>query len=381
MSALSARLAVTAWSSFGTNNTKAKMDRKIIYPGAIPLETDLLHTNKNAMMAVGRLAESLLGAETQYAGLGVSPTPVPSLGIIVSPGTVYAKMAADVGTYSSLPADATQVLKQGALATAVTLAVTAPTTSGYAVDYLIQVALSEVDVEGTVLPYYNASNPSQAFAGPGNSGAAQPTMRKCIAVVSAIAGAPAPAGSQTPPPPMAGAVGIAVVTVNFGDAVVLSGAIRDAAGTPRIKRMTGFAPIDSPEFTGAPKVPTAAPGDATTKAASTAFVAAAVAQMATVGDVNEAVAEGFEGSHQLNGYQKLPGGLIMQWGKYVGGTDTATITFPIPFPNACLNVQGTSSNTSSDSEQNVKAWNYSAAGFTIRALGNERPAHWFAIGH
>ena len=47
-------------------------------------------------------------------------------------------------------------------------------------------------------------------------------------------------------------------------------------------------------------------------------------------------------SKTSNGYCKLPNGLIMQWG--TSATTTAnyavgTITFPIPFPNACLNVQ------------------------------------------
>jgi hypothetical protein len=38
-----------------------------------------------------------------------------------------------------------------------------------------------------------------------------------------------------------------------------------------------------------------------------------------------------------NGYQKLPGGLIVQWGEVIEST-TATDykTFPIVFPNACL---------------------------------------------
>lgn len=46
----------------------------------------------------------------------------------------------------------------------------------------------------------------------------------------------------------------------------------------------------------------------------------------------------FTGSNQsktTNGYQKLPGGLIIQWGL---GNSESTVTFPIAFPNACLNV-------------------------------------------
>lgn len=364
------------------------MDRIQVFPGAIPLETDLLKTNKNAMLAIGRLAESLIGTDTQFSGLAVSPTPVPSLAVVVSPGTIYARTSADSSAYSSLPADPTQVMKQGALATAVTLAVAAPTTSGYAVDYLIQVALTEVDVDGAVLPYYNASNPSQAFAGPGNSGAAQPTSRKCIAVVQAVAGAPAPAGSQTAPAPTAGAVPVAVVTVSFGDIAVLSGAIRVAPGAPVIQRAAGLAPLESPHFTGTPTVPNVASGDASMKAANTKFVHDAVADatagMATGGDVtaavNSALAEGFEASFALNGYQRLPSGMIMQWGLYTGGSDVAAVAFPIAFPHACLNVQAVGGSSATGSQENVKATNLTPAGFTIRAYGLERPAYWFAVG-
>jgi hypothetical protein len=44
-----------------------------------------------------------------------------------------------------------------------------------------------------------------------------------------------------------------------------------------------------------------------------------------------------------NGYQKIIGGLIIQWGKTANYTNESsqTITFPIAFPTACLNAQAT----------------------------------------
>jgi hypothetical protein len=43
-----------------------------------------------------------------------------------------------------------------------------------------------------------------------------------------------------------------------------------------------------------------------------------------------------------NGYATLNGGLIIQWGYYgVESGGSITITFPTPFPNACLNVSAT----------------------------------------
>ena len=42
-----------------------------------------------------------------------------------------------------------------------------------------------------------------------------------------------------------------------------------------------------------------------------------------------------------DGYIKFGNGLIMQWGQETSSSDTETVTFPIPFPNACLNVVAT----------------------------------------
>lgn len=48
-----------------------------------------------------------------------------------------------------------------------------------------------------------------------------------------------------------------------------------------------------------------------------------------------------------NGYQIMPNGLIMQWGNtgtsgfFNSPGKRLLVTFPVPFPTACLNVQGT----------------------------------------
>jgi hypothetical protein len=56
--------------------------------------------------------------------------------------------------------------------------------------------------------------------------------------------------------------------------------------------------------------------------------------------ISAADSSSFDCSLTENGYQKLPSGLIMQWGKYSGTVhnDTAySLTFPMEFPTACLN--------------------------------------------
>lgn len=46
-----------------------------------------------------------------------------------------------------------------------------------------------------------------------------------------------------------------------------------------------------------------------------------------------------------SGYQKLPSGLILQWGSITTNTSSdAVFTFPIAFPNGCRSVQGTYAN-------------------------------------
>ena len=44
----------------------------------------------------------------------------------------------------------------------------------------------------------------------------------------------------------------------------------------------------------------------------------------------------FAQSISASGYQKLPGGLIIQWGSFTSNVDSAqTVSFPITFPSAC----------------------------------------------
>ncbi|SPV11587.1 bacteriophage tail fiber protein [Burkholderia cepacia] len=52
----------------------------------------------------------------------------------------------------------------------------------------------------------------------------------------------------------------------------------------------------------------------------------------------------FLASLATNGYQQLPGGQIRQWGfASTSSGGLATVTFPKPFPNACLNAHATNS--------------------------------------
>ncbi|EJN09397.1 tail fiber protein [Herbaspirillum sp. YR522] len=216
------------------------MDRVIIYPGQIPLETDLLQSNKNAMIALSKLAAAVLGASTLVNGLAVVPTGPASLNVSVGPGEIYSLQNIDNGAYSSLAADtAHQIVKQGIMLDAKNLACPAPATVGQSINYLVQAAYADTDSGNVVLPYYNASNSATAYSGPGNSGAAQSTMRQGLVTVVAKAGAAAATGSQATPAPDAGYVGLYVVTVANGQTTINSGQINPYVGAPIISERLG----------------------------------------------------------------------------------------------------------------------------------------------
>lgn len=211
------------------------MDRQIVYPGSIPLETDLLNTNKNAMIGLSKLAAAILGTSTFLNGLACTPNSPADLTVKVAPGEIYSLQNIDGTAYSSIAADTTHaILKQGIMLDQATLSCPAPVTAGQSVNYLVQVAYQDTDAGATVLPYYNASNPAQAYSGPNNSGTAQNTVRKGVCTVSAKSGIAATTGTQTTPAPDAGYIGAFVVTVANGQTQITSGNISTYASAPFI---------------------------------------------------------------------------------------------------------------------------------------------------
>lgn len=209
------------------------MHRQFVYPGQIPLDTDLLSTNKNAYLGLAKLAQALFGSNTVVNGLSCGPTGPASLAVLVQPGEIYSVQQLDPTAYGSLPADTTDsILKQGVILATTTLNTPAPGTAGQSINYLIEAGFSEADALPVVLPYYNASNPSVAWAGPNNSGTAQNTQRQDLCLVQVKAGTAAPTGTQVTPSPDAGFVGLFVVTVANGQATVTAGNISPVAGAP-----------------------------------------------------------------------------------------------------------------------------------------------------
>ena len=197
------------------------MDRNLVYPGSIPLDTDLLSVNRNAMVALGYLARAVLGADPVVDGLVCSPTSPPSLGVVVGPGSITRLDVLDAIDYGSLQADMnTPLVKMGLNLSPTVFNLVTPTTSGYSANYLIQAAFQEADANPIVLPYYNPTNPSQPFSGPTNSGLQQNTLRTQRVELQLKAGAAALTGSQVTPPVDNGWFGLYVVTVSYGQSAI-----------------------------------------------------------------------------------------------------------------------------------------------------------------
>ncbi|HST75462.1 MAG TPA: hypothetical protein VLJ20_08830 [Acetobacteraceae bacterium] len=209
------------------------MDRNLVYPGSIPLDSDLLAVNRNAMVAIGALAQAVLGTGMVADGLACTPTSPASMSVTVAPGSIAQLSVVDTLAFGTLPADITDPLvKMGINLASTSFTLTAPTTSGQSVNYLIQAALQESDTGPVVLPYYNAANPTQPYSGPNNSGVAQNTQRIQRVQLQLKAGAPAPAGTQATPPIDNGWAGLYVITVGYGQTAVTGASISTLPTAP-----------------------------------------------------------------------------------------------------------------------------------------------------
>jgi hypothetical protein len=271
------------------------LDRQIVYPGAIPLETDLLNTNKYSMIGAAKLAHTILGDGPWLQGLACTANSPAALNVIVAAGQIYSLQNIDGTAYSSLAADtAHTILKQGILLDAVTLSTPAPATAGQSVNYLVQIAYTDTDSGATVLPYYNSSNPSQAYSGPNNSGAAQNTVRKGVCSVLVKTGIAATTGTQVTPAPDSGYIGAYVVTVANGQTTVTAVNIVTLAGAPfitetltnKISYQSGdarYGKLSGATFTGPISAPTVTATGQATALRLVAYGAGAVTTNSAVG--------------------------------------------------------------------------------------------------
>ncbi len=193
------------------------MDRQIVYPGSIPLDTDLLQMQRNMMTTVGLLAQCVLGTGTVADGLACVPA-VTGYGVVVGPGSLSTLYVTDARPFGSVAADATPLVKIGYNASNTAVLIHGPADGDHAICWLIQAAIIEYDTGPVALPYFNAADPAVAWSGPLNSGAAQNTQRVVRIALAAKPGEPRIVGGRFPPVADAGWVGLYSVMTYFGQA-------------------------------------------------------------------------------------------------------------------------------------------------------------------
>lgn len=88
----------------------------------------------------------------------------------------------------------------------------------------------------------------------------------------------------------------------------------------------------------------------------------------------------FVNSKVQNGYTYLPNGLILQWGFKSATGGTMTITFPIAFPTACLNVIS-QLNANTQNYQSTTIGSLTTTQFTLYWDNAAIGVFWFAIGY
>jgi hypothetical protein len=101
----------------------------------------------------------------------------------------------------------------------------------------------------------------------------------------------------------------------------------------------------------------------------------------------------FGSSFSGSGYQKLPSGLIIQWGTVGTSNGSVTVTFPIAFPNAVFASSGwdiaagvwTSTNVSvygsynaTRTNMSIREANWTGSTFNVNGTGS---VNWIAIGY
>ena len=94
------------------------------------------------------------------------------------------------------------------------------------------------------------------------------------------------------------------------------------------------------------------------------------------------ITTGTVGTPGQAGYSILPGGLIFQWGTVSTNESGASVTFPVPFPTACLNLQATYyQNGSASAGEDTTAYVIDKTSGTVSVhTGEMAPVQWFAVG-
>ncbi|BAT19845.1 gp53-like domain-containing protein [Asaia bogorensis] len=199
------------------------MDRKIIYPGQIPMVEDQLQAARFTQIGVGRLAGALYD-ESGTGASGFACTPGSGLSVTISPGQIIQPGMVDASEFGVLPASASALPRQYVLTDPVNIVI-----PGTGATYIVYGTVSTADTANAVLPYYNSANPSQTFAGVGNNGQNQPTVRADSVTIGVATSVPS------------GSIPLWSIVIPSGATAITSAMISAASGAPLYPSLRGLA--------------------------------------------------------------------------------------------------------------------------------------------
>lgn len=221
--------------SHDKNEKDFTVDLRSIYVGEVPLCDDLIQAQRNILIEFGYMLRATLGICDTVDGLACLPTSPASMNVVVGPGAIVSLQDLFPVAWSIVSADTSHdIMKMGINLDNTVLPISAPLVSGHQIIYLIQVQYQEVDTDLTVAPYYNASNPSEPYSGPANSGVANSLTRKAIVAVNLKPGIEATAGLAVAPSIDAGWVGLYHVQCNFAQTSIQQSDITTLTTAPFI---------------------------------------------------------------------------------------------------------------------------------------------------
>lgn len=186
-------------------------------------DKDLLQLERFKLIGLGKLAEAILGQAFCTNNMACNPTSPASLGINITACELYQLLNVDATPYGVLPADSTPLVKQGINTAVTALTLTAPSTVGNSVNYLIQAQVLETDTDSATRDFKNANGDEYT----------QAINQDRVDTVNLVlkAGTSAPTGTQSTPTPDTGFCGCFVVTVDNGQTQIISSDIARYTGT------------------------------------------------------------------------------------------------------------------------------------------------------
>lgn len=197
-------------------------------------------------------------------------------------------------------------------------------------------------------------------------------------------------------------VSLGVSSVVFSDAVRVSdvSATGNASigGTLAVTGASTLAAVSATTVTASGAISAASVtagggslAQATTSVRGTITVATTAESQAFASDIDSItplrLKEALQGANQLlnqNGYQKLPGGLILQWGRFSAAANASTVqSFPIAFPNNCFAAVVSGGAPLGDQNGNWPATtSVTASQLTVFNYNDDaQTAHFIAVGN